>query len=135
MENLWLKFENIEAKVEIARFEQFLLLSLCFQKAAEASESIIWRKMVNTLWKGTLIDTKEKQHNSNGHRWFTSDLNKTAKKWGTNKNSAEEDGKQPWSNYVPNAMRWIQLVRTKLGRGIHDKLTQSSGDIFENMPV
>ena len=29
----WLKVENIVAKGEIARFEQFLLLSLCFQKA------------------------------------------------------------------------------------------------------
>ena len=33
MDNLWLKVENIVAKREIARFEQFLLLSLCFQKA------------------------------------------------------------------------------------------------------
>ena len=33
MDNLWLKVENIVAKGEIARFEQFLLLSLCFQKA------------------------------------------------------------------------------------------------------
>ena len=33
--------ENIEAKGEIARFEQFLLLSHCFQKssAAKASET------------------------------------------------------------------------------------------------
>ena len=33
MNYLWLKVENIVAKGEIARFEQFLLLSLCFQKA------------------------------------------------------------------------------------------------------
>ena len=33
MDNLWLKVENIVAKGEIARFGQFLLLSLCFQKA------------------------------------------------------------------------------------------------------
>ena len=33
MDKLWLKVENIVAKGEIARFEQFLLLSLCFQKA------------------------------------------------------------------------------------------------------
>ena len=33
MDNLWLKMENIVSKGEIARFEQFLLLSLCFQKA------------------------------------------------------------------------------------------------------
>ena len=33
MDNLWLKEENIVVKGEIARFEQFLLLSLYFQKA------------------------------------------------------------------------------------------------------
>ena len=33
MDNLWLKVENIVAKGEIACFEQFFLLSLCFQKA------------------------------------------------------------------------------------------------------
>ena len=33
MDNLWLRVENIVAKGEIARFEKFLLLSLCFQKA------------------------------------------------------------------------------------------------------
>ena len=33
MDNLLQKVENIVAKGEIARFEQFLLLSLCFQKA------------------------------------------------------------------------------------------------------
>ena len=33
MNNLWLKVENIVAIEEIARFEQFLLFSLCFQKA------------------------------------------------------------------------------------------------------
>ena len=33
MDNLSLKVENIVAKEEIARFEQFILLSLCFQKA------------------------------------------------------------------------------------------------------
>ena len=33
MDNLWQKVENIVAKGEIARFVQFLLLSLCFQKA------------------------------------------------------------------------------------------------------
>ena len=32
MDNLWLKVENIVAKGEIARFVQFLLLSLSFQK-------------------------------------------------------------------------------------------------------
>ena len=33
MDKLWLKVENIVVKGEIVRFEQFLLLSLCFQKA------------------------------------------------------------------------------------------------------
>ena len=33
MDNLWLKVENIVSKGEIARFEQFPFLSLCFQKA------------------------------------------------------------------------------------------------------
>ena len=33
MDNLWLKLENIVAKEEIARLEQFLLLSLCFQNS------------------------------------------------------------------------------------------------------
>ena len=32
MDNIGLKVEDIVAKGEIARFEQFLLLSLCFQK-------------------------------------------------------------------------------------------------------
>ena len=38
MDNLWLKVENIVAKGEIARFEKFLLLSLCFQKGKGLSE-------------------------------------------------------------------------------------------------
>ena len=33
IDNLWLKVENIVTKEENARFEQFLLLSLCFQKS------------------------------------------------------------------------------------------------------
>ena len=33
MDNLWQKVENIVAKGQIARFVQFPLLSLCFQKA------------------------------------------------------------------------------------------------------
>ena len=33
IDNLWLKVENIVSKGEIPCFEQFLLLSLCFQKA------------------------------------------------------------------------------------------------------
>ena len=32
MDNVWLKVENIVANGGIARSEQFLLLSLCFQK-------------------------------------------------------------------------------------------------------
>ena len=46
--------ENIEAKGEIARFEQFLLLSKCFQQSsgAEASESLyMWERV-----KGKVID-------------------------------------------------------------------------------
>ena len=41
--------ENIVVKGEIGRFEQFLLLSLCFKKlsAAEASESAYMRERVN----------------------------------------------------------------------------------------
>ena len=41
--------ENIVAKGEINRFEQFLLMSQCFQKpsAAEASEIVYMRVMVN----------------------------------------------------------------------------------------
>ena len=41
--------KNIVAKEEIARFVQFLLLSLYFQKAAaaEASESVYMRERVN----------------------------------------------------------------------------------------
>ena len=40
--------ENIVAKGEIACFEQFLLLSLCFEKssAAEASKSVYMRERV-----------------------------------------------------------------------------------------
>ena len=51
MDNLWQKVKNIVAKGEIARFEQFLLLSLCFQKpsATEASESVYMRERVNTF--------------------------------------------------------------------------------------
>ena len=38
-DNLWLKVENIVAKGEMAHFEQFLHLSLCFQKAVSAAEA------------------------------------------------------------------------------------------------
>ena len=49
MDNLSLKVENVVAKGEIARFEQFLLLSLCLKKlsAAKMSESVYMREMVN----------------------------------------------------------------------------------------
>ena len=53
MDNLWLKVESIVAKGEIARFEQFLLLSLyMFSKrlsAAEVSESVYMRERVKSL--------------------------------------------------------------------------------------
>ena len=47
-DNIWLKVENIVAKWEIARFVQFLHLSLCFQKAVccRASESVYMRERV-----------------------------------------------------------------------------------------
>ena len=46
------KVENVVAKGEIARFEQFIRLSLCFQKssAAEASESVYMWKRVKQLF-------------------------------------------------------------------------------------
>ena len=49
MDDLWLKVENIVEKGEIYRFEQFLLLLLCFQNpsAAEASESVHMRENNN----------------------------------------------------------------------------------------
>ena len=46
MDNLWQKVENIVAKGEIARFVQFLLLTLCFQKA------ICWRGVRKRLYEG-----------------------------------------------------------------------------------
>ena len=47
--SLLYKDENVVAKGEIARFEQFLLLSQCFQKlsAAVASESVYMKERVN----------------------------------------------------------------------------------------
>ena len=48
MDILWLKVENIVAKGKIARFEQFLLLSLCFQKVVCCSgvsqKASLWGK-------------------------------------------------------------------------------------------
>ena len=49
MDNLWLKVENIVSKGEIARFVQFLLLSLCFQKA------ICCRRRKASIWGKGLI--------------------------------------------------------------------------------
>ena len=49
MDNLWLKVENIVANGENACYEQFLLLSLCFQKAvccSKVSESVYTRERV-----------------------------------------------------------------------------------------
>ena len=46
MDNQRLKLENIVAKGEIARFEQFLLLSLCFQKA------VCYRGVRKRLYEG-----------------------------------------------------------------------------------
>ena len=54
MDNLWLKVENFVSKGEIARFEQFLLLSLCFQKAVccrgviKRQKASVWGKGLNT---------------------------------------------------------------------------------------
>ena len=49
---LWLKVENIVVKGEIARFEQFLLLSLCFQKGCllqRRQKGSIWGKGINAF--------------------------------------------------------------------------------------
>ena len=46
------KIENIVAKGEIGNFEQFLLLTQCFQKssAAEASETIyMWERVITII--------------------------------------------------------------------------------------
>ena len=54
MDTLWLKVKNIVAKWEIARFEQFLLFSLCFQKAVSC-RSVYMREMVKTPAKRKLL--------------------------------------------------------------------------------
>ena len=53
--------ENIVAKGEIARFEQLVLLSQCFQKssAAEASESVSVRRKVNLFPHTTKLTADE----------------------------------------------------------------------------
>ena len=50
MDNLWLKVENIVAKGEIARLEQFLLLSLCFFK-----NRLLQRRQKASIWGKGLI--------------------------------------------------------------------------------
>ena len=51
MDNLWQKVENIVEKGEIARFVQFLLLSLCFQKAVCLTLSTLIRQFCSRrLW-------------------------------------------------------------------------------------
>ena len=50
MDNLRLKVENIVANGEIAHFEQFLLLSLCFQKA------VCCRGIRKRLYQGRVSD-------------------------------------------------------------------------------
>ena len=47
MDNLWLKVDNIVAKGEIARFEQFLLTHYVFKKPSAVSESVYIRERVN----------------------------------------------------------------------------------------
>ena len=51
MDNLWLRLENIVAKEEIARFEQFPLLSLCFQNSR-----LLHRRQKTSIWgKGLIV--------------------------------------------------------------------------------
>ena len=51
MDNLWQKVENIVAKGEIARFEQFFFCHYVFKKlsAAEASDNVYMREREKTL--------------------------------------------------------------------------------------
>ena len=80
MDNLWLKVENIVAKGEIARFVQFLLLSLCFQKAicCRGSESVYMRERVK-LADGNLrqikVQYKLNQFDSQCMKYKPSSLN------------------------------------------------------------
>ena len=53
MDNLWLKGENIVAKGEIARFEQFLLLSLMLSKS-----HLLQRRQKASIWGKGLTITK-----------------------------------------------------------------------------
>ena len=67
------KVENIVAEGEIARFEQFLLLSLRFQKsskAAKASESdYMWEshRLYNTIFNGVKVITYQFSHKTSFH--------------------------------------------------------------------
>ena len=54
MDILWLKVENIVAKGEIAYFEQFLLLSLCFQKAV-CCRIVVWGKVLTGIITNVLF--------------------------------------------------------------------------------
>ena len=45
MDNLWLKVENIVAKGEIAHFERFIFLSLCFTKSR-----LLQRRQKASIW-------------------------------------------------------------------------------------
>ena len=56
MDKLWLKEENIFAKGEIAHFEQFLLLSLCFHKAENLYNWMdkLWLKVESIFAKGEI---------------------------------------------------------------------------------
>ena len=74
MDNLWLKVENIEAKGEMACFEQFLLLSLCFLKAVccrWGQKASIWgkglRRYVNNFWLKLDVKSHECKHNIENH--------------------------------------------------------------------
>ena len=54
MDSLRLKVDNIEAKGEIARFEQFLLLSLCFHKSV-CCRGVYMRVSVNITVSNNMI--------------------------------------------------------------------------------
>ena len=62
MDDLWLKEENIVAKEEIARFEQFLLLSLYMF----SNSRLLQRRPKASIWENGLSDISipTKSHNS-----------------------------------------------------------------------
>ena len=62
MDNLWLKGENIVSKGEIARSEQFLLLSLCFSKSCplqRCQKASIWGKGLTVKSRCCCLDMWE----------------------------------------------------------------------------